>query len=198
MLVKRHPVHIHEKGRPDTRRCLPGAKTVRQVRLNQQWHNAAWSKASQGKESPKTCHSKLWRWTRTMQEKKTAASEGSNTLRDELCEHWKWTGQWAGSGQKCKKEKLTVTWQLLRSCGKGPILTPKKLGAENSKLGINQWSLFHCFFCLWSVYKIQMAYWQWIYKWTDGYVSGRGGLKSILVFWCLWIYEWYTSNPIEH
>ena len=131
-------------------------------------------------------------------EKNSCIWEGSNTLRDELCEHWKWTGQWAGSGQKCKKEKLTVTWQLLRSCGKGPILTPKKLGAENSKLGINQWSLFHCFFCLWSVYKIQMAYWQWIYKWSDGYVSGRGGLKSILVFWCLWIYEWYTSNPIEH
>ena len=87
--------------------------------------------------------------------KKTAASEGSNTLRDELSEHWKWTGQWAGSGQKCKKEKLTVTWQLLRSCGKGPILTPKKLGAENSKLGMNQWSLFHCFCCLWSVYTIQ-------------------------------------------
>ena len=48
-----------------------------------------------------------------------------------------------------------MTWQLLRSCGKGPILTPKKLGAENSKLEMNQWFLFHCFFFLWSVYEIE-------------------------------------------
>ena len=116
---------------------------------------------------------------------KTAASEGSNTLRDELSEHWKWTGQRAGSGQKCKKEKLTVTWQLLRSCGKGPILTPKKLGAENSKLGMNQWSLFYCFFCLWSVYKIQMAYWEWIVWFTNELTDMfQGGVvyKVYLVF----------------
>ena len=113
VLVKRHPVHILEKGRPDARRCLPGAKTVRQVRLNQQWHNAAWSKASQGKESPKTCHSKLWRWTRTMQEKKTAASE-----REAI--HWGMSSvsieSELGSEQAQVRNAKKKSWQWRDSC----------------------------------------------------------------------------------